>query len=44
MVNLADITVAGSVTADNVKAKLAKLDFNSVWTIGTKGTPELQIK
>ena len=44
MLNLADITVSGSVTAENVKAKLPSLDFNNIWTIGTKGTPELQIK
>ena len=43
MVDLTDITVAGSVKAEDVKEKLDKLDFTSVWTIGTKGTPELRI-
>ena len=44
MLNLTDITVAGSLKAEDVKEKLDKLDFNSVWTIGSNGTPELKMQ
>ena len=42
MVNLADVTVAGSVTAENVKTPLGALDFASIWAIGEENTPVLQ--